>query len=85
MDDSGRPTYERILANLGRLLDRDPGAAERLSFVVTLAPRVDLPAVADFFAAFPPFIERGIETRPHLTVNFASSTWAQLRKNAGGS
>ncbi|MBU8870898.1 MAG: radical SAM protein [Gemmatimonadales bacterium] len=71
-DTSGQPTFDRIMANIGRLLDRDPTAANRLTSVLTLAPPVDLFAVADLFAAFPPYLERGITKQPKVTVNFAN-------------
>lgn len=70
-DAVGAPTHERILVNVGKLLDRDPQTAARMSFAATLAPPVDLFAVADFFAAFPPFVARGIRRQPNVTVNFA--------------
>ena len=53
-DAAGQPTFDRIMANLEILLVRDQTVADRLTFVVTLAPPVDLFAVADLFASFPP-------------------------------
>lgn len=74
-DARGRPTFDRILDNLGRYLDRAPDRAadlaRRIRFTATLAPPVDLAAVARFFAEFPLFRDRGLELQPRVTVNFA--------------
>lgn len=70
-DTAGRPTHALVMAGLDRLLGRDPAAADRLSFVVTLAPPVDLPAVAEFFREFPPFLAHGIARQPRVRANRA--------------
>jgi uncharacterized protein len=71
VDAGGRPTHARIEAGLHRLLDRDPSAADRLSLMVTLAPPVDVAAVAAYFADFPPFRRHGVTRRPRLRVSRA--------------
>lgn len=71
VDAGGHPTHARIEAGLDRLLDRDPSAADRLSLMVTLAPPVDVAAVAAYFADFPPFRRHGITRRPRLRVSRA--------------
>lgn len=68
----GRPTFFRIMANLHRLLLRDPACHERLAFVCTLAPPVEAEAVERFFNHFPLFHQHGIEAEPRLRVNLAS-------------
>ena len=81
-----RPTCARILANLDRLLDRDATAAARLSFVATLAPPVDLDAVARFYADLPPFARRGLPA-PHVRANFANlagQAWPPAQEAAHG-
>lgn len=70
-DAAGRPTHAAIEAGLDRLLARDPAAAARIVFNVTLAPPVDVAAVAGYFAGFPPFRRHGCEHRPHLRVGLA--------------
>lgn len=70
-DAQGRHTHAAIMAGLDRLLQRDPAVAGRLSFVVTLAPPVDLGAVAEFFREFPPFLSHGIGGQPRVRVNRA--------------
>jgi uncharacterized protein len=84
-DTADNPTFDRIHANIGRLLDRDPLAADRLTYMVTLVPPIDLAAVADFFLAFPPHLERGIMEQPHVSVNFANLSgqkWGQGQEEA---
>lgn len=71
VDVAGRPTHARIEAGLDRLLARDPSAADRLSLMVTLAPPVDVAAVAAYFADFPPFRRHGITRLPRLRVSRA--------------
>ena len=71
VDAGGRPTHARIEAGLDRLLSRDPSAADRLSLMVTLAPPVDVAAVAAYCADFPPFRRHGITRRPRLRVSRA--------------
>lgn len=72
VDSKGQGTLNRILSNLDNLVMRDPTAAERLSFIATLTPPVDLFELAGFFAEFPPFIKHGIKEQPRLRVNFAN-------------
>lgn len=87
LDANGQPTFSQIMANLNLLLERDPAAAERLTYVLTLAPPVDLFAVAGLFENFPPYIRRGIETRPNVTVNFANlkgQNWRRNQEQAAG-
>ena len=86
-DGQDRPTFDRVMANIGRLLNQDISTADRLTFVITLAPPVDLFAVADFFAIFPPYAERGITKQPNVTVNFANlngQNWEQGQEEANG-
>jgi uncharacterized protein len=71
VDAGGRPTHARIEAGLDRLLSRDPSAADRLSLMVTLAPPVDVAAVAAYFADFPPLRRHGVTRRPRLRVSRA--------------
>ena len=71
VDVGGAPTHARIEAGLDRLLARDPTVAQRLSFMVTLAPPVDVAAVARYFADFPPFRRHGIRRAPRLRVGMA--------------
>ena len=71
VDRRGEPTHARIEAGLDRLLACDPAAAARLTFMITLAPPVDLPAVARYFAEFPPFRRHGIARTPRLRVSAA--------------
>jgi len=68
----GSATFDQVTEGIDWLLERDPGAAGRLAFVATLAPPVDLNAVADFFAKFPPYVSQGISAQPNVTVNFAN-------------
>jgi uncharacterized protein len=72
VDAWGKGTFDRILEAVGRLLVADASAAERLSFIITMAPPGDLFAVADFFAEFPPYRDNGITGTPNLRVNFAN-------------
>ena len=58
----GAGTFDRIMTGVDLLLARDPAAAERLSFIVTVAPPVDLAVLANFFAEFPPFVRNGIKS-----------------------
>jgi uncharacterized protein len=67
----GAPTHGRLMAGLERLLRRDPGAARRLSFTATAAPPFDLPAVCEWFVAFPLFQGLGIEGEPLVRLRFA--------------
>jgi uncharacterized protein len=71
VDAGGAPTHARLEAGLDRLLARDPTAAGRMVFVATLAPPVDVGAVARYFAEFPPFRRRGLEQTPLVRVNRA--------------
>jgi uncharacterized protein len=72
VDAQGNGTLATILGNLDRLLDRDPTAHQRLSFIATMAPPVDLVELADFFAKFPPLIKHGIQSQPSVRVNNAN-------------
>lgn len=81
-DTRGSGTYDRIMANLDLLLDRDPAQADRLSFSCTLAPPVDLLQLDHFFAHFPPYEKRGISGPPNLVVNRANlngQSWPATR------
>ena len=71
VDAAGAPTHARIEAGLDRLLARDPAAAGRLTFMVTLAPPVDLPVISRYFADFPPFRRQSLTHRPRLRVSHA--------------
>jgi uncharacterized protein len=71
VDAAGAPTHARIEAGLDRLLARDPDAACRLTFMVTLAPPVDLSAVSRYFADFPSFRRHGLTRSPRLRVSHA--------------
>lgn len=71
VDAAGGATHARIEVGLDRLLKRDPSAAGRLTFMVTLAPPIELPAVARYFGDFPPFRRRGISRPPRLHVSCA--------------
>ncbi len=87
VDQTGKSTFDRIMANISYLLDRDPGVADRLSYIVTLAPPVDLFAVAEFFRCFPPYLAQGVATPPRLTVNFANlqgQDWPRNLESAVG-
>ncbi len=82
---SGGPTHASVEANLVSLLRKDPAAALRLSFIATLAPPFDLPAVAGYFADFPPFRAAGIDRQPPVRVGFADLTgqdWPGLADQA---
>ena len=72
VDSGGKGTFDRILTAVGRLLAADASAADRLSFIITMAPPGDLFAVADFFEEFPPYRDNGIAGSPSLRVNFAN-------------
>ena len=87
-DTAGQPTFDRIMANIGRRLNRDPTIIDRLTFVVTLAPPVDLFTVADLFSSFPPYVERSIKKQPNVSVNFANlkgQDWRQGQEEVAGS
>ncbi len=86
-DVGGQPTFDRIMTNLENLLIRDQSAVDRLTFVVTLAPPVDLFAVADLFADFPPYAKTGNTKQPNVTVNFVNlkgQDWQQDQEQALG-
>jgi uncharacterized protein len=72
VDAGGGGTFDTIMDAVGRLLRADRSAADRLSFIMTLAPPADLFEVAAFFADFAPYREHGIEHPPRLKVNFAN-------------
>jgi len=67
----GEPTFGRIMENLDALLEAVPGIHERVNFVCTLAPPVDMDVVEEFWDAFPLFRRHGIGADPVLTVNVA--------------
>lgn len=67
----GRGTFAQVCANVEALARLDPEAADRLRFVVTLAPPADPAAVDAFYADFPPFARAGISRRPFVKVNVA--------------
>ena len=71
-DRAGRGSHARIMAGLDRLLARDSSVHERLTFTATLAPPVDLPAVAAYFRDFPPYRKHGLAVQPSVVVNFAN-------------
>lgn len=68
----GDETFQRIINNVDRLLAIDPSVADRLSFVATMAPPVELKNLADFFAHFPPYEKHNIKSQPNLRVNAAN-------------
>jgi uncharacterized protein len=72
VDAGGKGTFDRIMEAVGRLVRTDAKAAERLSFIITLAPPTDLVEVIDFFGDFPPFREAGIDGKPNLRVNIVN-------------
>ncbi len=80
---NGETTHATIEHGLERLLRRDPGAATRLSFVVTLAPPYDFLAAADYFADLPLFRDLGITTRPSVTANIANLDGVEIDGQSG--
>ncbi len=84
LNGDDRPTHGTMMANLKSLLLADRDLAERLVFIVTLAPPFNLPAVDEYFTTFPLFQELGITRPPHLRVNFANLAgqfWPDLERN----
>jgi uncharacterized protein len=81
---SGDPTHARVEANLTALLRADPSLAGRLLLIATLAPPYDLPAVRDYFAAFPPFRRAGLDREPMLRVNQADLDGLDLGRDETG-
>ncbi|MBK8164979.1 MAG: radical SAM protein [bacterium] len=71
VDIAGHATHAAIEAGLDRLLACDPGAAARIVFNVTMAPPVDVAAVAAYFADFPPFRRRCLARAPLVRVGLA--------------
>lgn len=69
---AGDGTFQRVIEGVERLLDREHRAADRLSFVVTMAPPVDLPGLIRFFQDFPPYVKHGIHGNPQVRVNVAN-------------
>lgn len=65
-------TWRQVIDGVNQLLERDRTTAQRMSFVVTLAPPVDLAELAEFFAHFPPFVRHRIEDPPRVRVNTAN-------------
>ena len=74
----GAPTHGAIMTGLRRLLEHDRDAAERLSFIVTLAPPYDLQTVCDYFAPLPLFTELGIDHVPAVRVDMVDLAGTQL-------
>jgi uncharacterized protein len=72
LDTLGKGTYNRIVKALDRLLELDPTAYQRLSFICTVTPPVDLMKLDDFFAHLPIATQRGIKEPPNLRVNLAN-------------
>jgi uncharacterized protein len=68
----GDETFQRIIDGVDRLLEKDPSVADRLSFIATMAPPVDLQKLAAFFTHFPPFEKHGIKSQPNVRVNTAN-------------
>jgi uncharacterized protein len=71
-DLKGMGTFDRIMNALDLLLGMDATAHERLTFICTIAPPVDLSVLDGFFKNFPPFARNGITTEPTLRVNLAN-------------
>ncbi len=71
-DKQGKGTFDRIMKALGRLLELDPTAYKRLSFMSTVAPPVDLMELDEFFGSFPLYEKFGIKTDPVVRVNLAN-------------
>jgi len=71
-DARGAGTYDRIMTALDRLLEMDPTAHERLSFICTVAPPANLMELDEFFGDLPLFARRGIESQPNLRINLAN-------------
>lgn len=71
-DGRGEGTYDRILQALDRLLEKDPTATERLSFICTVAPPVNLIELDEYFGDFPLYKKFGIHSHPNLQVNLAN-------------
>jgi uncharacterized protein len=84
VDAGGKGTFDKIMESVGRLLRADASAADRLSFIMTLAPPADLFEVAAFFEDFAPYREHGIEDPPRLKVNFANLRGIEWEGQAAG-
>ncbi len=69
---NGGESFQNIIGNIDKLLEKEPTVVERLSFVATMAPPIDLPKLAEFFADFPPYTKHGIKTQPNVRVNTAN-------------
>ncbi len=81
----GGESFQKIIDSVDRLLAKDPLAAERLSFIATMAPPVDLQQLAEFFAHFPPFEKHGIKSQPNVRVNTANlrgQNWPGAKEGA---
>jgi len=57
---------------LDRLLELDPTAHERLSFISTVAPPADLMELDQFFGEFPLYPRHGIVAVPNLQISLAN-------------
>ncbi len=68
----GGPTHHLVMAGLRRVLQADPSAARRMSFVATLGPPYPFAEVAAWFADLPLFRELGIDHRPVVRLNAAA-------------
>ena len=68
----GGDSFKQIIDGVDQLLEKDPSVAERLSFIATMAPPVDLQKLADFFSGFPPYVKHGIKFQPNVRVNTAN-------------
>ncbi len=82
----GRGTHAAVMTGLHRLLERDPSAAERISFQVTNAPPHELQEVAAWFEDFEPFRAAGIDRPPNVRVSLADFSWqgAEIAREDGG-
>jgi uncharacterized protein len=68
----GGQTYQEIMFGLERILNCDPEASRRISFIATLTPPFDFLAIADSFFPLPAFKKFGITQTPTVLMNVAS-------------
>ena len=68
----GQPTHRAVLRGVETVLEMEPEAAGRITFIATLAPPYDFLAVADYFDHFPLFAKLGIPGTPLATMNVAN-------------
>lgn len=71
-DTRGEGTYDRIMDALHRLLELDPTAHERLSFISTVAPPANLMKLDEFFGNLPLYSKHRISSQPNLRINLAN-------------